>query len=109
MSGDPPKPDIASGETGDKTKLDRVLAGDEYDRHRRCRRLGHRGNLFAGRCDYCDLAANQIGRHLQRFMYGHSRSQKPGAGMVGECIGVAYVARQNVDALVPRDRTHLEN
>ena len=36
-------------------------------------------------------------------------SQKPGAGMVGECIGVAYVARQNVDALVPRDRTHLEN
>jgi hypothetical protein len=29
--------------------------------------------------------------------------------MVGECIGVAHVARQNVDALVPRDRTHLEN
>jgi hypothetical protein len=29
--------------------------------------------------------------------------------MVGECIGVAYVARQNVDALVPADRTHLEN
>ena len=24
-------------------------------------------------------------------------------------IGVAHVARQNVDALVPRDRTHLEN
>jgi hypothetical protein len=43
------------------------------------------------------------------FMYGHSRSQKSGAGMVGECIGVAYVTRQNVDALVPRDRTHLEN
>jgi hypothetical protein len=39
----------------------------------------------------------------------YSRSQKSGAGMVGECIGVAYVARQNVDALVPADRTHLEN
>jgi len=26
-------------------------------------------------------------------------SQKPGAGMVGECIGIAYVARQNVNAL----------
>jgi hypothetical protein len=32
-------------------------------------------------------------------------SQKPGAGMVGECIGIAYVARQNVNALVPADRT----
>ena len=39
----------------------------------------------------CHSSAVQNNSGL-RFMYGHSRSQKSGAGMVGECIGVAYVA-----------------
>jgi len=40
------------------------------------------------------LGGNQIGRHLQRFMYGHFPLTKARRRHVGECIGVAYVARQ---------------
>src|SRR5262245_19962422 len=63
------------GEADNKTKLDRILARDEYDRHRRCCRFGNDGHLFAGRCDHCDLAANQIGRHLRKpivLIFGES-------------------------------------
>ena len=40
----------------------------------------------------CHSSASIQNNSGLRFMYGHSRSQKSGAGMVGECIGVAYVA-----------------
>ena len=36
-------------------------------------------------------------------------SQKPGAGMVGECIGVAHVEPTHVDRTCAADGTHLEN
>ena len=54
------------GEAGDKTELDRVLAGDEYDRYCCCCRLGRQGNVFTRRRDQCNLAANQIGRQLRK-------------------------------------------
>src|SRR5262249_35026994 len=63
------------GEAGNKTKLDWILASDEYDRHRRCGRFGNHGHLFAGGFDHCDFAANQIGRDLPKpidFIFGVS-------------------------------------
>ena len=40
----------------------------------------------------CHSSARSRTIQVCASMYGHSRSQKSGAGMVGECIGIAYVA-----------------
>ena len=64
-----------AGEAGDETELDRVLAGNEYDRDCRCCRLGRQCNVFSGRGDHHDLAANQIGRKFRQsvvLIFGQS-------------------------------------
>jgi hypothetical protein len=48
------------GETGDKTKLDRVLPDGEDDRHRRSCSFGSNRGHGAGRRDDCHLSADQI-------------------------------------------------
>ena len=53
------------GETGDKTKLDRVFADTENDRDRRRRSFGRQRGRVAGRGDHGHLSANQIG-HQRR-------------------------------------------
>src|SRR5262249_29376746 len=52
----------ASAQAGDKTQLDRVTPGREYDRNRRSRRFGRQRRRCASRGDDRDLLLNQIGR-----------------------------------------------
>jgi hypothetical protein len=54
------------GETSDKTELDRVTADTEDDRDRRCRSFGRERRHVAGRGDYGDLSANQIGQQRRQ-------------------------------------------
>ena len=54
------------GETGDKTKLDRVIADAEDDRDRRCCSFGRARGHAAGRGDDGDLSANQIGHQCRQ-------------------------------------------
>jgi hypothetical protein len=50
------------GETGDKTKLNRVFTDAEDDRNRRCCSFGRLCGQGAGRGDHGHLSANQIGQ-----------------------------------------------
>src|SRR5262249_48906130 len=51
-----------SAQAGDKTQLDRVTPGREYDRNRRGRRFGRQRRRCGSRGDDGDLLLNQIGR-----------------------------------------------
>src|SRR5262249_9713805 len=51
-----------SAQAGDKTQLDRVASGREYDRNRRGRRFGRQRRKCGGRGNDGDLLLNQTGR-----------------------------------------------
>jgi hypothetical protein len=54
------------GETGDKTKPDRVIADTEDDRDRRCCSFGRERGHAAGRGNDGHLSANQIGHQCRQ-------------------------------------------
>ena len=53
-------------QAGDKSKLDRVAAGQEDDRNRRGRRLGRQRRRSAARGNHGHLTTNQIGRQRRQ-------------------------------------------
>src|SRR5262249_48576836 len=53
-------------EAGNKTQLDRVTPGREYDRNRRGRRFGRQRRRCARRRDDGDVLLNQIGRQRRQ-------------------------------------------
>jgi hypothetical protein len=55
-----------SAQAGDKTQLDRVTPGHEYDRNRRGRRFGRQRRRCAARGNDGDLLLNQIGRQRRQ-------------------------------------------
>ena len=55
---DPGRIAARPGEAGDKTKPDRILAGDENNRDRRRCPLGHQSDIVTGRGDHGDLTTD---------------------------------------------------
>src|SRR5262249_49937544 len=72
-----------SGEAGDKTELDRVVADAEDDRdRRRCRSGGEYRRRGTGRDDYRDPATDQIGRQLWKLIVAaFRRADLDGSGL----------------------------
>src|SRR5262249_24769003 len=60
--GDAREVTARSIEAGDEALLDRIEAGREDDRNRRCCRLGHRGRRNGAYGNHRHLTANQVGR-----------------------------------------------
>jgi hypothetical protein len=54
------------GKARDKTLLDWIIADTEDDWDRRCRSFGRERRHIAGRGDYGDLSANQIGHQCRQ-------------------------------------------
>jgi hypothetical protein len=78
------------GKAADKTELDRVLAGNEYDRDCfRCR-LGHQCNVLSARGDHHDVAANQMGRKCRELV----------ALIFGESVNDRHVLSLDIAALL---------